>query len=147
MNIGVEDNSINCNFDVDGLFPEMSIGNVIGLPYYHFRQYSVEGLSDDRDHTLFIYVTATGNDSLAYPNMHFDYMIVTQPLKATVVQGPNFYDDTDPAFVYSGPWTTGNGSMGDMNQTVHGASSLNSSVELTFNGERVRALLIRSTSD
>jgi hypothetical protein len=148
VNIGVENSTIDCNFDVDGLFPEMFVGSVIDFPDYHFRQYAVEGLSDDRDHTLFIYVTAVGNDDgLGYPNMHFDYMIVTQPVKATVVQGPNFYDDTDPAFVYSGPWSTGNGSMGDMNQTVHGSSSLNSSVELTFNGERVPALLSSSTSD
>ena len=74
-------------------------------------------------------------------------MIVTQPVAAAVVQGPSFFDDTNPAFVYSGPWSTGDGSVGDMMQTLHGASSLNSSVKLTFNGERTPALPSRSTSD
>jgi hypothetical protein len=109
---------------------------------YHLRLYDIEGLADDTEHTLSLNVTSVGDDSLAYPNFHLDYMIVMQP----VVQGPSFYDDTDTAFVYSGPWSTGNGSIGDMNQTLHGASSLNSSVELTFNGECVPALLIHSTS-
>jgi hypothetical protein len=145
--MGVEDNSIECSFDVDGLSPGVFVGSVVDSPDFNrFKIYSVEDLSDDRDHTLFLNVTSVGNDSLTYPNLHFDYMIVTQPVAAAVVQGPIFYDDTDPAFVYSGPWST-NGFVEDMMQTVHGASSLNSSVELMFNGERVPALLIRSTSD
>ena len=114
--------------------------------FYHTKIYSVSGLADDTEHTLFLNVTSVGNDNY-YLNIQLDYMIVTQPVAAAVVQGPNFYDDADPAFVYSGPWSTGNGLVEDMMQTVHGASSLNSSVELTFNGERVPALLSCSTSD
>ena len=115
--------------------------------FYHTKIYSVAGLADDTEHTLFLTVTSVGNDSLAYSNMHLDYMVVTQPVAAAEVQGPNFFDDTDPAFRYSGSWLTANGTTGDMMHTVHGASSLNSSVELTFNGERVPALLSCSTSD
>jgi len=74
-------------------------------------------------------------------------MIVTQPVAVAVAQGPNFFDDFDPAFMYSGSWLTGNGTTRDMMQTVHGASSLNSSVILVFNGEGVPAILGRSTSE
>jgi hypothetical protein len=115
--------------------------------FYHTKIYSVAGLADDREHTLFLTVTSVGNDSLAYSNMHLDYMVVTQPVALALVQGPIFFDDTDPAFLYSGSWLTANGTTGDMMHTVHGASSLNSSVTLVFNGERVPALLSRGTSD
>jgi hypothetical protein len=135
--------SIEYNLTVDGqyqsvfYFPNPPQEDV---DLYHCNLYNATNLTDDTEHTLFLNVNPIGNGNLAYPNIQLDYMIVTQPVAAAVVQGPNFFDDTDPAFKYSGPWSTGNGSAADMMQTLHSALSLNSSVELTFNGERVPKL-------
>jgi hypothetical protein len=144
----VKGSSVEYNFTVDGQYQSATLAAVQDeADLYHSNIYNASGLADDTEHTLFLNVTSLVNGNTAYPNMHLDYIIVTQPVAAAVVQGPIFYDDTDPAFVYNGPWSTGNGSVFDMMQTLHGTSSLNSSVELTFNGERVPALLSRSTSD
>jgi hypothetical protein len=144
----MENNGLELYFYVDGQNLGIFTAYIQdAADLYHTRIYSAGGLAADSIHTLFLNVTSIMNDSLAYSNIHLDYMIVTQPVAAPMVQGPSFFDDTDPAFIYSGPWSTGNGTVGDMMQTLHGASSLSSSVELTFNGERVPALLSRSTPE
>jgi hypothetical protein len=76
---------------------------------YHSNIYNASGLADVTEHMLFLNVTSVGKNSIEFSNIHLDYMIVTQPVAAAVVQGPTFFDDTDPAFMYNGSWLTGNG--------------------------------------
>jgi hypothetical protein len=114
---------------------------------YYSNICNASGLADDTEHTLNLKVTPVGNEVIGPSNIHLDYMIVTQPVAAAVVQGPTFFDDTDPAFMYNGSWFTWNGIVGDMMQTLHGAQSLDSFVTLVLNGERVAAILSRDTSD
>jgi hypothetical protein len=86
------------------------------------------------DHTLNLNVTSIVGSKLL-SNTYIDYMIVTQ----SSVQAPKFYDDTNTAFVYSGSWSTGDGTQDDMMQTLHSAD-LNSSVNLTFTGKHFPSL-------
>ena len=94
-------------------------------------------MTNGPEHTLNLKVTSLESGALS--NIFLDYMIVTQ----STVPGPTFYDDTDSAFMYSGSWSTGDGTQDDMMQTLHGAD-LNSSVSLTFTGEHFLPYIARA---
>jgi hypothetical protein len=67
----------------------------------------------------------------------FDYVIFTPSFDATassLAGAQYFFDDTDPQIVYSGSWSIGDGTMEDMQNTLHTALSLNSSASLSFDG-------------
>ena len=66
-----------------------------------------------------------------------DYIIFTPShvdTASSLAGAQYFFDDTDPQITYSGPWSIGDGTMEDMQNTLHTALSLNSSASLSFNG-------------
>jgi hypothetical protein len=73
-------------------------------------------------------------------NLFLDYIIYT-PSNGSSAGGNDgqlfFFDDTDPAFQYQGPWSTGDGTEQDMQSTLHGALSPQSSVSLQFTGAAI----------
>jgi hypothetical protein len=74
-------------------------------------------------------------------NLFLDYIIYTPSSGSSA--GGNvgqlfFFDDTDPAFQYQGSWSTGDGTEQDMQSTLHGALSPQSSVSLQFTGAVIK---------
>jgi hypothetical protein len=128
---------MSCDINVDGQNAATFTTSTQATVSYHTQIYSATNLTNGPDHTLNLNVTSIGSTLLS--NTYLDYMIVTQ----STVQGPTLYDDTDQAFVYSGSWSTGDGTQDDMMQTLHGAD-LNSSVSLTFTGEHFLPYIARA---
>jgi len=67
---------------------------------------------------------------------YLDYFIYTPsaPSSESLKGAQFFFDDVDPAFQYSGAWSTSDGTQEDMQATLHTALTLNSSVSLLFTG-------------
>jgi predicted outer membrane repeat protein len=57
--------------------------------------------------------------------------------------GAGTYDDTDPAWNYTGTWTTFNGS-GPYNNTLHQSNTIGSSAEVTFVGTMISLMYLQA---
>jgi hypothetical protein len=70
-------------------------------------------------------------------NWFLDYILYT-PSAATSLESLEgaqfFFDDADPAFQYSGSWSTDGSTQEDMQYTLHTPLTLDSSVSLQFPG-------------
>jgi hypothetical protein len=122
-----------CEYTIDGGPPTISqMSSTVAGSQHHTQFYSMTNLVDGA-HTLNITI-AQMNVSLSW---YLDYIIYTPSADASTssLGETFFFDDTDDAFQYSGSWSTGDGTEEDMQDTLHGALSLNSSVSLQFTGE------------
>jgi hypothetical protein len=123
-------NVTTLSFIIDGGLAQTEsvpvVDNQGDLPHYSFYATNVT----DGPHTLIVSASAGDN-----ANFYLDYFIIIQSAGTSVDQGALlFYDDTDPAFQYSGSWSTGNVSPNNMQSTAHGANALNASATLNFTG-------------
>ena len=126
-----------CQFTIDG-GNAVNFVNPTALPsaQYHTQFYSAS--FDDGAHTLLMNITRA-NATMIPPkaDLFLDYIIYTPSIGSSACGNDGqlfFFDDTDPAFRYQGPWSTGDGTEEDMQSTLHGALSLQSSVSLQFTG-------------
>jgi len=123
--------SLNCS--VDGGTPvNVNASTTSDQPGFHTELYSATNLTAG-PHTLNLSLT----NSASLTDWCLDYFIYTPstPVSSESIKGArSFFDDVDPAFQYSGPWSTGDGTPEDMQGTLHGALALNSSVSLKFTG-------------
>lgn len=84
-------------------------------------------------HTLTI---SESNVSALFPALTtLDYFLITRAPGDDLTGQTLFYDDTDPAFTYSGEWSPSDGTDQDMQSTLHGATTTGSTVSFDFNGK------------
>jgi hypothetical protein len=109
----------------------------ISFPGYHSLLFSSQNLPDGTHTVQLIIFELSSVTTPTSPNWFIDYITYLPSANAplSLPEGDSFFfDDTDPAFVYSGPWSTGDGTPGDMQGTLHSALSQSSSVSLQFTG-------------
>jgi hypothetical protein len=132
--LGQGGHSLNCSFDVDGANIDTLIGQAnTNATAYHTEVYSAN--FPDGSHTLHMNVTSFGPSTSFWADLYLDYILYTpSPSIDPPEQQLWSFDDVDPAFNYSGPWSTADGTVQDFQSTLHRALSLNSSASLQFNG-------------
>jgi hypothetical protein len=134
--LGPGGNSTTLSFAVDNGSSQTLQFNVFNdeAPQYHSQLFTAN--LTDGNHTVVASVPLIGGSTEGTTsNLFLDYFVFTPSVGATSGQGAmSFYDDSDPAFQYTGSWSTNVGTSEDMQGTLHGALALNSSASLQFTG-------------